>query len=96
MAFLVDPAGFTAAHVTARQMLEFLKVLRTSSPVEKAYQDDDTPPPPVHQSVSGRAAEIVVGRCKHDILELNVVTCMSDFESAQRDAMVHGASTCTS
>ena len=68
-----------SARVTARQMLEFLKLLRTSSPVNR--------------SMSGRAAEIIVGRFKQDLLDLNVVIRMSDFDCARHDTTVHDTST---
>ena len=67
-----------SARITARQMLEFLKLLRMSSPMNRL--------------MSGRAAEIIVGRFKQDLLDLNVVTQMSDFDGARHDATVHDTS----
>ena len=60
------------------QVLEFLKVLKAS---------------PASRSASSRAAEIIVGQFKHDLLELHVVTRMLDFDGARQDGFVHDAST---
>ena len=67
-----------SARVTAMQMLDFLKLLRTSR---------------VDRSISARAAEIIVTRFKQDLLDMNVVSRMSDFDGGRHDATVHDTST---
>ena len=66
----------SSARATAAQMLDFLKLLREA---------------PKTRSASARAARIIVTQFKHDLLELNIVRRMSDFDAPHIDGCIHNA-----